>query len=163
MRPLAVFLDRDGVLNVDRPGGVVRPEDFELLPGALEALAILARERVPVHVVTNQANVGREVVDEIHRAMLADVRRAGGEIASVHVCYHAPEDGCDCRKPAPGLLLRAAREHSLDLARVVLVGDDRRDLEAARAAGAVPVLVRTGKGAGVEKALAVSPLPPRSG
>jgi D-glycero-D-manno-heptose 1,7-bisphosphate phosphatase len=94
--------------------------------------------------------------------MLEDVRRAGGAIAAIHVCYHAPEDGCDCRKPAPGLLLRAAREHALDLARVVLVGDDRRDLEAARAAGAVPVLVRTGKGRQVEEELRRAPPHPAS-
>lgn len=147
----ALFLDRDGVINVDRPEGVRRWEDFLFLPGALEGLAALARARVPVFVITNQALVGRgevarEVVLALHERMLAAIEDAGGKLASIYACFHAAAEGCACRKPAPGLLLQAAAEHGLDLARVAFAGDDTRDLEAARAAGAIPVLVLTGKG-----------------
>src|SRR5205085_7110458 len=104
--------------------------------------------------VTNQANVGRKkvaraTIEGIHERMLEAVRAAGGAIAGVYACFHAPEEDCACRKPAPGLLERAAREHGLPLAETVLVGDDARDLEAATRAGARAVLVLTGKGASV--------------
>jgi D-glycero-D-manno-heptose 1,7-bisphosphate phosphatase len=150
----AVFVDRDGVLNEDLPGGVTRPEDFRILPGALSALALLTRARVPVFIITNQANVGRGVVsratvEAIHADLLVEIRKAGGEIAGLYVCYHGPDDGCRCRKPAPGLLEQAAGEHGLVLAETAFVGDDARDLEAALAAGARPFLVLTGKGRGV--------------
>jgi D-glycero-D-manno-heptose 1,7-bisphosphate phosphatase len=152
----ALFLDRDGVLNEDRPDSVKAWEEFRFLPGALDALAELARARVPVVVVTNQAIVGRgvvprETVVQIHERMLADIRDAGGELHAIYACFHAADAGCDCRKPAPGLLETAAREHGFDLARVAFVGDDARDLEAAARAGAVPVLVRTGKGRATEE------------
>ncbi|MEZ0227293.1 MAG: D-glycero-alpha-D-manno-heptose-1,7-bisphosphate 7-phosphatase [Planctomycetota bacterium] len=151
----AVFLDRDGVLNVDLPGGVVRREDFAFLPGALDAVARLTRAGLPIFIITNQANVGRGVVsrslvEDIHARMLETIRVHGGAIAGLYACFHAPEDGCACRKPAPGLLEQAAREHSLDLARVAFVGDDGRDLEAAVRAGARPFLVLTGKGRTIE-------------
>jgi D-glycero-D-manno-heptose 1,7-bisphosphate phosphatase len=147
----ALFLDRDGVINVDRPEGVLRWEDFELLPGALEALAALARAGIPVFVITNQAAVGRgavarSAVTAIHDRMRDAIRDAGGALAGIYACFHAAEERCGCRKPAPGLLVQAAAEHRLDLGRVAFAGDDRRDLEAARAAGAIPLLVLTGKG-----------------
>jgi D-glycero-D-manno-heptose 1,7-bisphosphate phosphatase len=153
--PAAVFLDRDGVLNEDVPGGVLRAEEFRIIPGALEALALLARARIPVILITNQANVGRgkvarAAVEELHARLLAQVREAGGAIRAIYVCYHAPEDACLCRKPAPGLLLQAAAEHGLALPDTVFVGDDGRDLEAAARAGAPAALVRTGKGRSIE-------------
>jgi D-glycero-D-manno-heptose 1,7-bisphosphate phosphatase len=152
----AVLLDRDGVMNEDLPRGVLRLEDFRLLPGVLEALASLARARIPAALVTNQANVGRGLVaratvEAIHERLAADVRAGGGELLSVHVCFHGPDDGCACRKPAPGLLLEAARKNGFDLARTALVGDDVRDLEAAHRAGALAVLLRTGKGRSTEE------------
>jgi D-glycero-D-manno-heptose 1,7-bisphosphate phosphatase len=151
----ALFLDRDGVVNEDRPDSVKSWDEFRVLPGVLDALAELRRASIPVVIVTNQAVVGRgavarETVDGIHARFRDLVRDAGGEILAIHACYHAPEAGCACRKPAPGLLLDAAREHGFDLARVPFVGDDARDLEAATRAGAVPVLVLTGKGRATE-------------
>lgn len=151
----ALFLDRDGVLNEDRPDSVKNWGEFRFVPGALEALAQLAHARIPVVVVTNQSIVGRGVVArqtvvEIHERLVAAVRAAGGDILAIHSCFHAPDAGCACRKPAPGLLLEAAREHGFELSRVAFVGDDARDLEAARSAGAVPVLVLTGKGRAAE-------------
>lgn len=151
MNVRAVFLDRDGVLNEDLVEGVQRAEDFRFLPGALEALVLFANAKLPVFIITNQANVGRgkvarAVVEAIHEDMLGRIRDAGGEVAGVYVCFHAPAEGCRCRKPAPGLLEQAAREHGLTLADTAFVGDDARDLEAALRAGAHPFLVLTGKG-----------------
>src|SRR5271154_7221473 len=118
MEVRSVCLDRDGVLNEDLPEGVRRVEDLSLLPGALDALARLARARIPTFIITNQANVGRGLVERatveaIHEELLARARAKGGAVSGIYTCFHAPGAGCDCRKPAPGLLLPAARGHGL--------------------------------------------------
>jgi D-glycero-D-manno-heptose 1,7-bisphosphate phosphatase len=148
----AVFLDRDGVINVNRPDHVKCWAEFEFLPGALEALARLAALGLPVIVVTNQAIVNRgmvpqRMVDEINCRMAAEIVRAGGRIDAVVYCPHRPEEACQCRKPQPGLLLEAARRYRLDLRRSVLVGDALSDIEAGQAAGCQTILVLTGRGA----------------
>lgn len=144
----AVFLDRDGVLNRKPPRAeyVRRPDEFEWLPGALEALRRLAAAGFRVLVVSNQAGIARGAMseadlEEVHRRMLDEARAAGGRIDGVYYCPHGWDDGCDCRKPSPGMLFRAQREHDLDLTRVTFIGDDERDAEAALAAGCRPVLV----------------------
>jgi D-glycero-D-manno-heptose 1,7-bisphosphate phosphatase len=147
----AVFLDRDGVINRDRADYVKSWEEFEFLPGVLEAFRLLARGPHRIIVVSNQSAIGRglvsrEAVDEIHARMTEAVRRSGGRIDAVYYCPHRPEADCLCRKPRPGLLLKAARELGIDLAGSWLIGDDLRDLESAVAAGVRPVLVRTGHG-----------------
>ena len=141
-----VLLDRDGVINRMRPDYVKRWEELELLPGAVEALARLSRAGCDVVVLTNQSAIGRGLttrkqVEEIHRRLGAVVAQAGGRIQAFLLCPHTPVDGCACRKPAPGLLLRARDELGIDLARAVLVGDQLSDLEAARAAGCSAILV----------------------
>jgi D-glycero-D-manno-heptose 1,7-bisphosphate phosphatase len=151
MRP-GVFLDRDGVINRNRIDHVKSWSEFEFLPGALEALKRLAGLDLPVVVVTNQAAIGRGLidaaeVDEIHRRMIEAVRLFGGRIDAVLCCPHRPDEGCECRKPKPGLLIQAARMLRLDLAVSILVGDAESDLLAAQAAGCSPVIVRTGRGA----------------
>ena len=148
----AVFLDRDGVINRNRPDHVKSWNEFEFLPGALEALKRLAGLGWPVVVVTNQAAIGRGLVDqseveEIHRRMVDEVRLFGGRIDAVLYCPHRPDEGCECRKPKLGLLIEASRLLHLDLAASILVGDAESDLLAARAAGCRPVMVRTGRGA----------------
>lgn len=149
-----VLLDRDGVLNRDLPGSVLSADDLEPIEGSAEAVAWLNRAGFEVAVVTNQACVGRgelapEELERIHLRLLETVAAAGGCIRAIHVCPHTDDDACDCRKPRPGLLRHAAAEHGLDLATTWFVGDDLRDVEAARAAGCRPALVRTGKGARV--------------
>jgi D-glycero-D-manno-heptose 1,7-bisphosphate phosphatase len=150
----AAFLDRDGVINVDH-GYVFRRADFEFVEGALEACATLAARGFTLVVVTNQSGIGRGIYSEADFAdlttwMTAQFAAANASLAGVYFCPHHPLDGkgvyrieCDCRKPAPGMLMKAARDLQIDLARSVLFGDKRHDLEAAAAAG-VPVRVLLG-------------------
>lgn len=148
-----VILDRDGVLNEERGDGgyVERWSQWRWISGALQALGTLGAAGIRLSVVTNQAGVARGLVeqdelDAIHTRMTQDAAGAGGVISSVFVCPHTSNDGCDCRKPAPGLLLRAVAAAGIPPAATIAVGDDLRDLQAARAAGITAVLVRTGKG-----------------
>lgn len=166
MRNPAIFLDRDGVLIENLPGHVRRWSDVRLLPGTLDALRALNQESLRVVVVTNQSAVGLGLVsapeaEAINTRLLQQIQAAGGRIDAVYLCPHRPEDGCDCRKPRPGMLLRAARDLDIDLERSILVGDALTDLQAAWAAG-VPtaVLVRTGRGAAQEQLGAGAGLPP---
>lgn len=150
----AVFLDRDGVINRDRSDYVKAWSEFEFLPGVLEALHRLARLPYVVVVLSNQSAIGQglvsqAVIDDIHARMQAAIQRAGGRVDAVYYCPHHPNANCDCRKPRPGLLLRAAHELDLDLSASWLIGDDLRDLQAAVVAGVQPILVRTGHGGGV--------------
>jgi D-glycero-D-manno-heptose 1,7-bisphosphate phosphatase len=153
-----VFFDRDGTLlatdqHLGDPGLVA------LVPGAAEALGALGAEGWLRIVVSNQSGVARRIFTEeqyrqVEAAFLSALRRGGGDLEAILVCHHLPEAAdtrwakdCDCRKPRPGLILRAAAEHGVDLGRSVLVGDALRDLDAGRNAGVgACVLVRTGKG-----------------
>lgn len=155
----ALFLDRDGVLNVER-GGVHRPEDLVLMPDAGAAVRAVNQAGVPAICVTNQPDLAKGLMDE---AALAGVMAAldtrlaedGAYLDDALICPHHPERGwpgevaalkiaCGCRKPAPGLLLAAAAAHHLDLGRSWLIGDRHADIAAAHAAGAKAVLLRTG-------------------
>jgi D-glycero-D-manno-heptose 1,7-bisphosphate phosphatase len=147
----AVFLDRDGVINENRGDYVKSWEEFVFLPGALAALRRLAQSPFVVVVISNQSAVGRgllsvERLEDIHRRMVGDVARCGGRIDAIEYCPHRPDEACDCRKPRPGLLRRAAREHNLDLPQSYFIGDSRSDVEAGINAGCQPVLVLTGRG-----------------
>ena len=148
-----VILDRDGVLNEEAPNrGYVRsPREWRWIPGALQGLAMLAAAGIRVSVATNQSGVGRGVMtnsdlEAVHAHMREAVVSAGGAINAVFVCPHAPTDGCRCRKPLPGLIEAAIMSSGIAPAATLLVGDDVRDLDAARAAGIESVLVLTGKG-----------------
>ncbi len=145
----AVLLDRDGVINRELGRPVLAWDEFEFLPGVLRALQALAGLPIPIVVVSNQAAIGRgwvgaATVNDIHRRMTRAIQDAGGRVDEVVYCPHTPEADCPCRKPRPGLLLGAARKHRFDLARAVMVGDSYRDIQAAQAAGAVPIMVRSG-------------------
>jgi|Deesub1362B_J571_1020462.scaffolds.fasta_scaffold05107_3 D-glycero-D-manno-heptose 1,7-bisphosphate phosphatase len=149
--PKALLLDRDGVLNEDRPESVLSWEAFRFLPGSLEALARLNSLGKRVFLVTNQSCIGRgllspEGLSAIHGRMVKEIRRAGGNLDGIYVCPHRPDEGCSCRKPGPGLITQALREHALNPSETLFVGDSFRDWEAARAAGISFALVRTGKG-----------------
>lgn len=154
----AAFLDRDGVINVDH-GYVFRREDFEFVDGVLAACATLVERGFALVVVTNQSGIGRGMYSEEDFGVLTTWMKgrfasAGAPLAGVYFCPHHPDDAhgayriaCDCRKPAPGMLLRAARELNLDLARSALFGDTRHDLEAA-AAARVPARILLGTNGG---------------
>jgi D-glycero-D-manno-heptose 1,7-bisphosphate phosphatase len=142
----AAFLDRDGVINVDR-GYVFRREDFEFVPGVLEGARRLVELGHAVVVITNQSGIGRGLYgeDDFHaltRWMEGEFAAAGAPLAAVYYCPHHPSEAqglyridCACRKPAPGMLLRARDELALDLSASVLFGDRGSDLMAAQAAG----------------------------
>jgi D-glycero-D-manno-heptose 1,7-bisphosphate phosphatase len=148
----ALFLDRDGVIIENRMDYVKSVGEVEFIPGALEALARVARHGERIVIITNQSAIGRGLLthatlDSIHTYLLEHVVAAGGRIDGLYICPHHPADNCDCRKPAPGLLLQAARELDIDLSASALIGDNVTDVLAARAVGAQPVLVNTGLGA----------------
>ena len=148
--PQAIFLDRDGTINRERADYVKCWQEYEWLPGALEALALLAQQNIPIFIVSNQSAVGRgildvSVLDAIHAQVRAEAASAGGRIDQFFVCPHAPAEQCRCRKPQPGLLLQAAAQYHLDLARCVFIGDSVTDLLAGAAAGCRCLLVRTGR------------------
>ncbi len=152
-----VILDRDGVINFDRDAYIRSPEEWRPIPGSLEAIARLCREDYRVIVATNQSGVGRGLLDvstlnRIHRRMLERVRKKGGDIDAVFFCPHTPADDCTCRKPRPGMLEDIAKRLKTSLAGVPVVGDAMRDLQAAQAVNALPVLVLTGKKAPVTTA-----------
>lgn len=162
-RRAAVFLDRDGVIIENRSDYVKTLAEAQVLPGALAALAELAQRDVAVIIATNQSAIGRgvvsaEMVKAINAELVRQIEVAGGRVDAVYVCPHAPEAGCDCRKPAPGMLLAAAADLALDLGASVFIGDAVSDALAAQAAGARAVLVRTGLGAGEALKLAAAGL-----
>lgn len=146
-----VILDRDGVINEDSDAYIKSPDEWQPIPDSLEAIALLNRNGFRIAVITNQAGVARGLFDlatleRIHQKMLSAVEAAGGKIDVIYFCPHGPEDGCDCRKPSPGMFQRFAREHQVDLHSVPVVGDSLRDMQAAESVGAEPILVETGKG-----------------
>lgn len=147
----AIFLDRDGVLNENRPDHVKTWSEFQFLPRSLAALSTLAEFPHPIVTVTNQAIINRgiasfDTVDNIHRHMLSQIERAAGRIDRIYCCPHAADEACTCRKPEPGLLFRASHELGLDLGRSVFVGDAASDIIAGQRAGCATVLVLTGRG-----------------
>lgn len=142
----AVFLDRDGTINADRPDYVKSLDEFLFLPRTFEALRLLATLNVPVIVITNQSQIGRGITDEsviceVNSYMVEKIRERGGHITDVYVCPHAPSEACDCRKPKPGLLFRASKEHRIELSRSFLVGDRVSDVGAALAAGCRSIFI----------------------
>lgn len=166
MRLSHLILDRDGTLNPEAPEGgwITSPEQWRWLPGTLQALASLRESGVHLSVVTNQSCIGRrlatrEAIDTVHERMLRECREAGGCIDSVWVCPHAPGAGCECRKPRPGLVLQAIAAAGYPAEETLLIGDDRRDLEAGLASGIKVALVRTGKGARTEANLPEPDIP----
>ena len=145
-RRRAAFLDRDGVINADR-GYLYRPEDFEVLPGVLPALRLLAEQDYALVMVTNQSGIARGLYAESDYERLCDHLRElfateGIEFDAIYHCPHHPDApvaryriACDCRKPSPGLLRRAAEDLDLDLPGSLMVGDKPSDVAAGRAAG----------------------------
>lgn len=162
-----IFLDRDGVINRNRHDYVTSCEEFEFLPGARHAIAALTRAGHRIFVVTNQACVGKGLasatsVRTIHNYMIREIGLAGGRIEAILWCPHRADEGCTCRKPAPGLLLRAHDEFGAALGQAIMVGDAPNDLRAAAAIGVPAILVLSGLGWRTAIAAVKEPLPPCS-
>ena len=153
------FLDRDGTINRDSHNYIKGREDFEFLPGSLDAIKNLTRNGFVNFVITNQSAVPRKLISQdelefVHNMMMETVARDGGEIKDVFYCPHMPAENCDCRKPEPGLIYQARDKYGIDLRETVMVGDSAKDIECARRAGCgLAVLVKSGLDDDVEDEL----------
>lgn len=157
-----IILDRDGVINQDSDQFIKSPDEWRPIPGSLEAIARLSQLGYHVVVATNQSGVGRGLFDmdtlnAIHDKMVKAVMQAGGRIDAVFFCPHTAADNCNCRKPKSGMYEDIGARFNTDLKGVPVVGDSLRDLQAAVAVGAQPILVTTGKGKKTQKDPALPP------
>lgn len=154
-----VILDRDGVINHDSDAFIKSADEWRPIDGSIDAIANLHRAGFSVAVASNQSGIGRGLLDIdtlalIHEKMRELVGAAGGRIDHIVFCPHLPDAGCDCRKPLPGLLVQIGEHYDIPLNTVSVVGDSLRDLQAAVAVNARPLLVRTGNGHETETRLA---------
>ena len=157
--PHFVLLDRDGVINQDADDFVKSVDEWQPIDGSFDAIALLNAHGYRVAVITNQSGLARGLFDEttltaMHDKMRHLARQAGGAIDAVYFCPHGQDSDCECRKPKPGLLQQCAADFGFTLAETYFIGDSLRDIQAAEAAGAKPILVKTGKG---QKTLADNP------
>jgi D-glycero-D-manno-heptose 1,7-bisphosphate phosphatase len=150
------ILDRDGVINQDSVDFIKSPEEWRPIPGSLEAIARLNHAGFQVVLATNQSGIGRglfevSTLNAIHDRMHRALGQIGGRVDAIFFCPHSQDANCECRKPKAGLLQEIARRFNVDLKGVPVIGDSLRDLQAADAVGALPILVLTGKGARTQK------------
>lgn len=146
-----IILDRDGVINHDSDDFIKSPDEFIPLPGSLEAISRLNKAGYTVAVATNQSGIARgyytlETLQKMHDKLTSMLEKRGGHVDYIAYCPHGPEDNCDCRKPRTGMYHSIAQHFNVSLRDVPVIGDSLRDLQAAKAVGAKPYLVRTGKG-----------------
>ncbi|MCX6357344.1 MAG: D-glycero-beta-D-manno-heptose 1,7-bisphosphate 7-phosphatase [Candidatus Aureabacteria bacterium] len=157
MKRTAVFLDRDGTINID-PGYLGDPDRFQFLPGVIEALKRLRAAGHLIFVVSNQSGIARgffdrEALDRIHDRMSAALEAEGVTLDGVYYCPHHPDEGCACRKPSPAMVLEAARRYKVDLEASFFIGDRASDIQTGRNAGCRTVLVLTGAGGETARSL----------
>jgi D-glycero-D-manno-heptose 1,7-bisphosphate phosphatase len=153
-----LVLDRDGVINEDSDDYIRQLADWHPLPGSIEAIARLSQAGYRIAIATNQSGLSRgyfglDELETIHQTLCQLVEERGGRIEGIFYCPHLPDAGCNCRKPATGLLQAIEDELDDRLADCYFIGDSLKDLQAARKYGCRPVLVRTGKGAGTVRQL----------
>ncbi len=157
-----VILDRDGVINYDSPAYIKSPQEWRPIPGSLSAISRLNQAGFHVVVASNQSGVGRGLLDmaalnAIHDKMHKALAQEGGRVDAIFFCPHAADDNCNCRKPRPGMLKDIARRLNTNLKGVPMIGDSIRDLQAAAAANASPLLVLTGNGRKTRRAGGLPP------
>jgi D-glycero-D-manno-heptose 1,7-bisphosphate phosphatase len=146
-----VFLDRDGVINRDSPDYVKNWSEFEFLPESIAAIRFLTLSGFTLIVITNQSAIGRKItsaedVGHIHAMMQECLKAEGCEIKDIFLCPHRPDEGCNCRKPKPGMILSAQQKYRIDLSTAYMVGDNASDIECGRNAGCrYVVLVKSDK------------------
>ncbi len=143
-----IFLDRDGVINKKPPKAdyVKSWDEFEFLPGSVEAINLLTKNGYFIYILSNQAGIARGMMTEddlkeIHEKMKKELEGYGAKVSGIYYCPHGWDEGCECRKPKPGMFFQAAREHHIDLTKTIFVGDDERDLQAGNAAGCLTILI----------------------
>ena len=166
--PKLIILDRDGVINYDCADYIKSADEWEALPGSLEAITRLNSAGYKVVIATNQSGIGRayftiDALAEMNAKMRSLLAEKGGIIDAIFVCPHKPVDACHCRKPAPGMFEEIKRRYSIDQATgIYAIGDSLRDLQAAETAGFKPWLVLTGNGNKTRKDPAFNPDTPVS-
>jgi len=153
-----IILDRDGVINVDSAHYIKNADEWQAIPGSIEAIARLCTVGFKVAIATNQSGIGRGLfsladLENIHKKLSAQVEQRGGVISGIFYCPHRPEDNCACRKPKTGLLDEIEKQFAIKLTGVPFIGDAERDIQAALAKHCEPILVRTGKGEATSKLL----------
>ena len=143
-----IFLDRDGVINKkpSKADYVKSWDEFKFLPDTIEAMSFLTKNGYEIYIISNQAGIARGMMtdndlEEIHRNMVSGLEKKGGKVSDIYYCPHGWDEGCECRKPKPGMFFHAAREHYIDLTKTIFIGDDERDLQAGNAAGCKTILV----------------------
>jgi D-glycero-D-manno-heptose 1,7-bisphosphate phosphatase len=161
-----VFLDRDGVINKDSPEYIKGWSEFEFLPGSLAAIQELTSSGFEIIIITNQSAINRNIItkdqlETMHIRLHKAVASNGGKIKDIFFCPHTPEEGCNCRKPKPGLIYRAQHKYQIDLAHSAMVGDSAKDIECAKRAGCkYAILVKTGNGVEAENILSAKAIVP---
>jgi D-glycero-D-manno-heptose 1,7-bisphosphate phosphatase len=154
-----IFLDRDGVINVDSPLYIKSWNEFMFIPGSLEALKILNEKGFDVILLTNQSMINRgmvtqDILEHIFMMMNSEIESSGGRITDIFFCPHTPEEGCACRKPLTGMIQKALEKYEIDISESVMVGDSAKDIQCARNAGCgTAILVETGSGSEARKTL----------
>lgn len=147
-----IFLDRDGVINENLHGDYVKKwDEFKFIPKAKEAIKVLTDAGWIIVIISNQAGVGKGImsaraVEEINARMISEIENYGGKVKSVYYCPHRPDEGCECRKPKPGMLLNAARDLGIQLSDSYMIGDNVIDIQAGARVGCKTILVKTGLG-----------------
>jgi len=161
-----VFLDRDGTINQDAADYIKSWPEFKFLPRSIEALRDLTAAGFIIIVITNQSAIPRKFIspqelENIHSKMKAAVESQGAKISDIFFCPHMPDAGCDCRKPAPGMIYQAQKKHDIDLSTAVMIGDSARDIECGQKAGCGrSILVKTGNSPEAQQILAEKDLRP---
>ncbi|MCL1962250.1 MAG: D-glycero-beta-D-manno-heptose 1,7-bisphosphate 7-phosphatase [Desulfovibrionaceae bacterium] len=160
-----VIVDRDGTINIEREGYIQTPDEWEPLPGALNAIAQLNHAGYHVVIAANMPGLGRGLFDvaalnDIQAKMNKQLAAVGARVEAMFYCPHAPDEGCACRKPLPGLFQQIGERYKVDLSQVHAVGDSERDAQAAAAAGCIPHLVLTGKNAPAQPGALPPAFPP---
>ncbi|MEN8169288.1 MAG: D-glycero-beta-D-manno-heptose 1,7-bisphosphate 7-phosphatase [Pseudomonadota bacterium] len=146
-----IILDRDGVINQDSDNFIKSVDEFIPLPGSIEAIARLCQAGYRVAIATNQSGIARgyydvDTLNAMHEKLRGALAALSGSIEMIAFCPHGPDDNCDCRKPKPGMYQAISRRFDMPLEGVPVIGDSLRDLQAAQQVGAMPILVKTGKG-----------------
>ena len=143
----AIFLDRDGIINIERKDYVKTVEEFVLIDGIFDAIKLIKDKGYLVIIITNQSAINRKIIDEsdlqkIHDVLFKQAKKQNIKIDGIYFCPHIPDENCECRKPKPGMILKAAKEFQIDLKKSIMIGDSNTDIEAAKQAGCNGILVK---------------------